>query len=482
MRRLLASFTALVLASGCGKTEDPVTESQCEPEVIDLSACDRSTLAALRPEGTWNMNIVFTDGFMTPNSFRFGEEPLLIGLPMDKTETRVDADGFFLISNVKNGWGQDVRYLFAGCSATDAEHVKGQFRRCTEGTMDLEGSFEAARIVRRAGEAEADKVELVAQEPLSAGSAADVFVADGHAYVSALKGGLFIYDVSNPEQPVKKAGVTPGNDTWNQVWVHGQTAYIASSTRGILVYDVTNKEAPRYITALPGTTVDVRSVFVDGTRLYAASPSPNAEVLAYDISNPTAPTLLTRYFVEDSNPSLGHTPMEVFASGDRLYVSHWTYGLAVVDVSNPKAFKSAGRFQYERATSRAVVAGTFGERTLAFEASEDWGGHLRVLDVSAPASIYQAGSYKLRSEVSIRGLALSGSRLYVAHYQDGLRILDVSNPSEPREVGYYNTWRETDAGHGASFYEGLSAVKVPGDGYVYGADTARGLLIFRETP
>ncbi len=79
-------------------------------------------------------------------------------------------------------------------------------------------------------------------------------------------------------------------------------------------------------------------------------------------------------------------------------------------------------------------------------------------------------------------MALSGTKLYVAHYQDGLRVLDVSNPNEPQPVGYFNTWRETDTDRGASFFEGISDVAVPGDGYIYAAETSRGLVILRETP
>jgi hypothetical protein len=130
-----------------------------------------------------------------------------------------------------------------------------------------------------------------------------------------------------------------------------------------------------------------------------------------------------------------------------------------------------------------VAVGTIGSRTVAFEAGEAWGAHLRVLDVSAPdVIITQMAEFQLRPEVSIRSLALSGTRLYVAHYQDGLRVLDVSNPNEPRAVGYFNTWRETDTARGASFFEGISDVAVPRDGYIYAAETSRGLVILREQP
>ncbi|HYH95840.1 LVIVD repeat-containing protein, partial [Hyalangium sp.] len=176
-------------------------------------------------------------------------------------------------------------------------------------------------------------------------------------------------------------------------------------------------------------------------------------------------------------------PYDVLARDGRLYVSHWSYGLAVSDVSNPRSPKRLGNYAYAEATTRTVAVGTIGNRTLAFEAGEAWGAHLRVLDVSAPdVLITEVAGFQLRPEVSIRSLTLSGTRLYVAHYQDGLRVLDVSNPNEPRQVGYFNAWRETDKDRGVSFFEGVSDVAVPGDGYLYAVDTSRGLLILREQP
>jgi hypothetical protein len=326
-------------------------------------------------------------------------------------------------------------------------------------------------------------VELVGEKALPVGVASDVFVAEGHAYVAAQAGGLVIYDVRDKSAPPKEVRrLTPSGDLWNQVWVHAKTAYIASSARGVLLYDVSNPSEPRYIKALPDAQAEVRAVYVDGNRLYAASPQPQADVLIYDITNPQAPVSLKRYFVADSNPGAEERPLDVFAKDNRLYVSHFAYGMAVVNVTDPKAPTKLGQFKYPGATTRTVTVGTVGSQTLAFEAGEDWGAHLRILDVSAPELITQVGEYSLRPHVSIRSMALAATKLYVAHYQDGLRILDVSNPGQPKPVGHYNTWREADANRGLSFFEGLSSVRVPGDGYIYATDTSRGLLIFRETP
>ena len=77
-------------------------------------------------------------------------------------------------------------------------------------------------------------------------------------------------------------------------------------------------------------------------------------------------------------------------------------------------------------------------------------------------------------------LELVSTRLYVAHYQAGVRVLDVSVPETPREVAHYNTFRPQDPERGDSFYDGAIGIRVPGDGYVYAVDTSRGLLILKE--
>ena len=124
--------------------------------------------------------------------------------------------------------------------------------------------------------------------------------------------------------------------------------------------------------------------------------------------------------------------------------------------------------------------GRFGDRLIAFEGGEDWGAHLRVLDVTNPADIRLLAEWRLQEHISIHNMVLVGTKLYVAHYQNGVRVLDVSVPEQPRQVAHHHTFRPHDAGRGSSFYDGAIGIRVPGDGYVYAVDTSRGLLILRE--
>ena len=70
-----------------------------------------------------------------------------------------------------------------------------------------------------------------------------------------------------------------------------------------------------------------------------------------------------------------------------------------------------------------------------------------------------------------------GDKVYVAYYHDGIRIVDMADPTQPREVGHYNDWIEDNAYGGA--FEGALAVRKVSD-LLYVADLERGLLILRE--
>ena len=71
----------------------------------------------------------------------------------------------------------------------------------------------------------------------------------------------------------------------------------------------------------------------------------------------------------------------------------------------------------------------------AYVAGVDAG--LRVIDVSTPTNPMEVGFFDTPGWAM--GVAVSGSNTYVADYDAGLRVIDVSDPSSPAEVGYEDT-------------------------------------------
>ncbi len=477
----------------CGYKNDAAL--QCGAlENFDLSKCDRATLASAPTEGVYILRSRLvtssspTGGLVFASAMKLSSEGSIIAGGLASSESR-QGETFYLQRESQLSNGIISRTAYAGCQSSSTQPLTGCYVTCRNGQLRSHGSFEAIRATRSEAEQEAEGLSLVSESFVQLGLPVDIYVTKGHAYVvsvntNARTGGLTVFDVRDPSKPVLTRTVTlEGDSYWNGVWAKGDALYVASNSRGVHVFDIREPATPKFVMSVPGAdpsmrNLNVHTVFVEGSRLYAMSPSPSNETLMFGIAQPLEPVLITR-FVAPGGGTTGY-PHDAFAYQDRLYINHWNLGYLIVDVRDGDNFQQLGKYQYSNQTSHANAVGTINGRIIAFEGGENYDAHLRVLDVTDPTSVVKIGEFRLRSQSSIHNMVLVGTRLYIAWYQEGVRVLDVSNPAEPRQLAYFNTFRETDFERGYSFYDGALGMRVPGDGYVYVVDSSRGLLIFRE--
>ncbi|MCP3169775.1 LVIVD repeat-containing protein [Myxococcus qinghaiensis] len=479
----------------CSFTPTRGTAVDCDdPSLFDLSKCDLAALDALESHGIHGVSMRHDSGFPDYVGIRIpqdGGTGTLDGNPL----TRQQVTGSFHISTQYTQRGVVRQTVLRGCGVSSQGLVTGCFARCANGKASTRGTFEAARMTWGRGESESSGgLRLISETDVPQnGTHADVYVAHKHAYVVSInlfaqtEGGLAVFDVSDPSHPVLKKSITlPGDSYWNAVWAKDHTLYVASKSSGVIVFDISNPADPLFVRSVPGgEPIDVHTLFVDGDRLYAVSPgpAPTGETLVFDISTPLDPTLLNRIVVSDTTSYLP-SAHDSFAYQDRLYINHFSSGYVVFDVKDALNPRELGTYTFQTenssSMSHAGAVGTFAGRTIAFEGGEGVGTHLRVLDVTDPTNIPLIGTYKLRYHASIHNMVLKDKRLYITYYQEGLRVLDVSIPPKPREIAHFNTFRESDPGRSDWMTDGAIGIRVPGDGYVYVVDTARGLLIFNE--
>jgi hypothetical protein len=90
------------------------------------------------------------------------------------------------------------------------------------------------------------------------------------------------------------------------------------------------------------------------------------------------------------------------------------------------------------------------------------------------------GTYKTRDWISIHNIMAFGTKSYFTYYQDGVRVLDVADPTQPKLIGYYNTW-DPQADYASSlFFDGAVGLDVDLDRkLIFVADT-RGLIILHD--
>jgi hypothetical protein len=311
--------------------------------------------------------------------------------------------------------------------------------------------------------------------------ALDLAVDGGIAYVAGF-GGLDIIDVRNPAAPVA-LGNYPGG--YNDVAIlRGDDRIVAALSKLSLepteLVDVTDPRAPTLAAMLPDGS---HTLFVTardgGTQLYLGTYTDL--VPKYDVTHPLVPVRLGAATVPGEKSDGVH---DLFVDGDRIYANYTTQGLVAFDIS-------AGLDQpvplghLATSYSHTNLVATLGGRQVVLHGDEgmtgtaDGGAFLRILDGAPGSTTYlkELARYQSRPEVGIHNFQLVGERLYIAYYQDGVRVLDLSNPTSPREVAHYNTWDPATAPGGA--FEGALAVQVVGD-LIFVADDLRGLLILRD--
>lgn len=328
-------------------------------------------------------------------------------------------------------------------------------------------------------------IELVgALDTRAAGTpigALDLAIDGGTAYVAGF-GGLDIIDVRNPAAPVP-LGHYPGS--YNDVAIlRGDDRIVAALSQSSLepteLVDVTEPQAPSLAAMLPDGS---HTLFVTnrdgGTQLYLGTYTDL--VPKYDVTHPLAPVRLGEAPVPGEKSDGVH---DLFVDGDQIYVNYTTQGLVAFDVS-------AGLEQpvplghLATSYSHTNLVATLGGRRVVLHGDEgmtgtaDGGAFLRILDGVPSSTTYlkELARYQSRPQVGIHNFQLVGERLYIAYYQDGVRVVDLSTPTSPREVAHYNTWDPETAPGGA--FEGALGLQVVGN-LIYVADDLRGFLILRD--
>lgn len=75
-----------------------------------------------------------------------------------------------------------------------------------------------------------------------------------------------------------------------------------------------------------------------------------------------------------------------------------------------------------------------------FVASEVAGGHLHIYDITNRTAPVEIATWTSSPSQSIHNVFVKGDFLYIAYYDDGFRVLDISNPHNPIEVAFYDTY------------------------------------------
>ena len=304
-------------------------------------------------------------------------------------------------------------------------------------------------VGRRAEQLPAARAELSAalgREPTPAEiaaklsiSEADLRIVEAAARTPYQNGGFKIYDVANPAQPKPIAYQKTGGIGVHRFAMDARYAYISTEMDGFI-----------------------------GNIL-----------VVYDIADPRAPREVSRWWMPGQHIAAGEKPSwsgrrhrlhHALRFGNEFWASCWHGGFFVVDCADITRPRTLGAYNYHPPFPEPThtvmpvpapirgkrIALSIDEEDQAQSASEEHARRGRphagicTFEVSDPAAIKPLGLFEVseldspfaRQEGARFGAhqfheAMDGTLVYAVWFGAGLRVIDVADPTRPREVAHF---------------------------------------------
>jgi len=331
-----------------------------------------------------------------------------------------------------------------------------------------------------AQQVEIDNIRPIAH--LELGTCNDVWgytAPNGHEF--ALVGhrtGTYIFDVStNPHDPIE-VGFIPGtNSTWRDLKTHGYYCYVVNESGGGMdIISLEDPFNPYKVGSYTSSTATAHNMFIaDGYAYLVGSAGSSAQtnswqgIIILELSDPENPTELGRWeetYIHD-----------IYVKNDTAYACDIYNGsLAIIDVSDKTNPTTMLVHNYSNYGCHAVWVTD--DSKYAVTGDEESGGYVYIFDIQDFDNINMVATwYPDEPEVqnkSVHNVLIKDDLLYVSYYVYGTRIVDISDPYNPTEVGYYDWY----PGQNGLYSGNWGTYPFTGNGLIYSTDyTGNGFFI-----
>ena len=260
---------------------------------------------------------------------------------------------------------------------------------------------------------------------------------DGHEFaLVGHRSGTYIYDVStNPHDPIEVGFIAGATSTWRDLKTHGYYCYVTNETGGGMdIISLEDPFNPYKVGEYTATFTTAHNLFIsDGFAYIFGSNADEGGCRILSLDNPINPVEVGSW--EDDFFHDG------FVKNDTLYGCGIYNGtLYIIDVSIKSNPINLVEHNYSNYGCHAVWVTD--DSKYVVTGDEEAGGYVYIFDIQDFDNINLVSTWYPdevdAEDKSVHNVLIKGDLLYISYYVYGTRILDISDPYNPTEVGYYD--------------------------------------------
>ena len=308
------------------------------------------------------------------------------------------------------------------------------------------------------------------------------YVNDKEIAVIGSTEGTHFFDVSNPASSSEiafVAGAYTGAGVIHRDY-HDYQGYLYAvcdegNTSTLQIIDISN--LPNSINTVYDSNnlfTKAHNIFIDTAtgKMYACAS--NSAMDVYDLQNPTSPQLIYSY------NNVGHVH-DAFVRNDSAYLNCGNDGLRIFDFSNvnqlgdqPLLLGSLTSYP-DAGYNHSGWLSDDGKTYIMQD--ENHGYDVKILDVSDVSNISVLSTFNsgVNSQSMAHNGIIKGNNVYIPYYHDGIRVFDISDPSNPIQTWEYDTYAPLSH---ASYKGAWGVYPYLPSGNIIVSDMQTGLYIF----
>ena len=290
------------------------------------------------------------------------------------------------------------------------------------------------------------------------------------------KSGTAVIQLVEQDSSVVRGFISGPSSNWREITVIGDYAFVSTEggadSVGMHVIDLsplpidTAYLLTEYKQTFGKGHIIQRDIYSDAPYVYVIGTVATEGVHILDVSEPAAPIEVglydPDYYIHDAH-----------INGDLMFcAAFYEARMDIVDISDKSNPTLIATIDDPGVNTHSCWLTE--DKKHLFLCDEADGFYARIFNIEDLDNIFEEATYSANLESLVHNPYIRGDFAYISHNTEGLRIVDVADPTCPVEVGYYDTFDGPSGG-----FSGLwSACPFLPSGKIIGGDRTKGMFVW----